>query len=812
MSSVQAFQETVDIETLRLIYKNFDLLQSQLINDDDSEMSNALPTHRKPEELKTILKKYINQKAKGNLVNYGFSKTLEEGRMFAYKCISLQGIPRRIRHSIAKDIYYDLDMKNAHPTILSHYCHLKKISCPLLDEYVNDRDTFFDKLIKFKKGSNGNFSKEDAKTLILKLINGGGEGNQKIPIFLKSFRKEMKLVRGEIRRINPSLVRRALDTKGDAYHNLDGCITNYLMCNIENDILQCIVSECMRRIPKSVGVLVFDGLMLYKETVNDLPELLNHLNKHILATTSYPITLVEKPMNQGLDLSECVPLEETDDEETYYGNMDFTDEGLGIFIINHFQRERRLFFYKKINQIYLFNEKTTLYEEVNPKQLCVKFSEIVLPLAHKALDYYYNAKEEILKQFTEEANEDGEKSPRKPDTREVDSKIKRIQKVCEYVKGTKGQNCILQQVIARLHDDSEFIEIIFDKHISCFPIGNNLIIDFKGLKIRKRTKEDYFTITTDNVFKDNPDTEWVMKYIGELLNTDDRVFIDSFLTIFAYILTGDNSLKILPTLVGPRGNNGKSVFLKLFNSVLKDFGVISSKRVFIKSKSDSVHTAEIIPLIGKRCSYISELSENDCFNEDLIKRISGDDRYISVRGCGAEKQQQVIIDCKLVIITNEIPAFEDKKAFAGRLLIVPFDNVFEKNKAKEAEILSKKDDFFTILCQYADKYFQVEGRVQFCKQMTDATNLHINESDPLRALIQESFAITGNSKDRVSKPEIWSMYMSYCLDNGLKGIGRTKVYKRLEGDFNLQVYRQREYVGIRKQISDDEDNRQVLPL
>lgn len=52
------------------------------------------------------------------------------GRHYADKGLSMQSFPRKIRHTLAKTIdgtalYHDIDMANAHPTILSQLCQRK---------------------------------------------------------------------------------------------------------------------------------------------------------------------------------------------------------------------------------------------------------------------------------------------------------------------------------------------------------------------------------------------------------------------------------------------------------------------------------------------------------------------------------------------------------------------------------------------------------------------------------------------------------------------------------------------------------------
>ena len=65
-------------------------------------------------------------------VNYKHKKgVLNVGRYFAEGALSLQSFKKQIRHTLARDYYVDVDMVNAHPTILMQYCKRHSISCPI---------------------------------------------------------------------------------------------------------------------------------------------------------------------------------------------------------------------------------------------------------------------------------------------------------------------------------------------------------------------------------------------------------------------------------------------------------------------------------------------------------------------------------------------------------------------------------------------------------------------------------------------------------------------------------------------------------
>ena len=88
------------------------------------------------------------------------------GRLFAQSA-SLQNLPREFRGAIGAN-YHDLDMHNAHPTILYQYCKKNDIKCDALEYYVNNRDEVIKTIM-----SSYPLEKGDVKQLILSVMNGG---------------------------------------------------------------------------------------------------------------------------------------------------------------------------------------------------------------------------------------------------------------------------------------------------------------------------------------------------------------------------------------------------------------------------------------------------------------------------------------------------------------------------------------------------------------------------------------------------------------------------------------------------------------
>ena len=60
---------------------------------------------------------------------------------------SVQGLKRDVRKALTHDRYTDIDMVNAHPCIISQLFKKHNIQCPLLDQYIANREEHLEKTI-----------------------------------------------------------------------------------------------------------------------------------------------------------------------------------------------------------------------------------------------------------------------------------------------------------------------------------------------------------------------------------------------------------------------------------------------------------------------------------------------------------------------------------------------------------------------------------------------------------------------------------------------------------------------------------------
>lgn len=239
------------------------------------------------EKCRSILTKFYNSHDENGefLCTYKTSKNNKEGRLYAP--YSLQGIDRRIRHSVAGGLV-DIDIKNCHPTILQRIMEFKGMPCEKLKYYNTNRDKLLNELIEIGCCPD----RDSAKRIILSIINGAGM-DLRWSDWVVDFYNEMHFFLNRISFEYPVIYDKVKKIKNE---NVAARTLNYELTRQERLCLNKIVDYCKQKKYK-IAVLCHDGIMLYKDkTVN-----YNIICEDLTTILNMPV--VVKDMNEGIDTS-----------------------------------------------------------------------------------------------------------------------------------------------------------------------------------------------------------------------------------------------------------------------------------------------------------------------------------------------------------------------------------------------------------------------------------------------------------------------------------------------------------------------------
>jgi hypothetical protein len=244
-------------------------------------------------------------------VTYQRSKTAIQAqtgaRQFAVGGLSMQGLPRQLRHTLAHNLYHEIDIVNAHPTILRQWCAREHIAVPALEGYVDDRDAKLAELVRANASVGMSFGRDHAKQVALAILNGGSRDADELaahPDWLTALRNEMRYVHGRMLERRELSKLKAIIARDSNAGNVGGSLANHVMCDVEDRIVDAAVSFLgSRNVSCANIVLVFDGFMIPRGLCDVDDAFLGALAAHVRSKTGYSVRFVEKAIDSGIDLT-----------------------------------------------------------------------------------------------------------------------------------------------------------------------------------------------------------------------------------------------------------------------------------------------------------------------------------------------------------------------------------------------------------------------------------------------------------------------------------------------------------------------------
>jgi hypothetical protein len=183
-----------------------------------------------------ICRKYLEM-AIGKELNHvvvTYRRVNGTGRRFAVGGLSLQSMPRLIRGTIAQEHYYDIDMVNAHPTIIKEICKRNNQATVYLNAYIDSRELIIQEL----RDLNPSLDSSTIKDTILSVIYYTETKNVDTIVnkseWFSGFIKEMKQISEKVPLWFKDEFAASTAVKGENYFNLKGSALSSAVCKIED--------------------------------------------------------------------------------------------------------------------------------------------------------------------------------------------------------------------------------------------------------------------------------------------------------------------------------------------------------------------------------------------------------------------------------------------------------------------------------------------------------------------------------------------------------------------------------------------------
>jgi P4 family phage/plasmid primase-like protien len=682
--------------------------------------------------------------------------------------ISLQGISRIIRHTICRDNMIDLDIKNCHPVILKNWCDAKGVVSDRLADFNQNRTERFQQVQAVM-----DWTKDDAKTYVLRLTNGGGiQGKENEAIMEKlqelewfsPLLKELTLIRERVKTTYPDLVKKAIKAKGKDYYNLDGVVLSYLLTNMENQILQAMVNACVKKRVR-ISSLIYDGFMVYKDGVDSLIDFCSYLEQEVKENTNHVVSIVPKEMDEGLEIPDTY----MDSEQRMSFDKEKKKEEMQLEKIRK-EQQKQLDKEFKLQQKQLKKEAKEQKEsdEETDRVLADEFLEAfkgkIKYDKNRHEGYFYKETTRLWVSFNNFESL-------------YESILNELQ--IEKAKDLKNVGFIVKTKLMNRRDDLS----MFDMVTGIVSLQNGKVYDMKQGIERDRVKEDYCSIYLKHRYTEDYDKKWVKKYVSELVGAE---VADQLLELVGYSLSAENVLKLVIILIG-KGDNGKSLFIEMVQKCMGDYQTMANAKIIKKPRfENNTHEAHLFALLNKRAVFSTELSETDEFNNVALKQISGNDG-ISIRNSGSPETLSVTLKCVPWIATNVMSKINDP-VFGNRLACIEFPATFERSAAKAEEIKSHEHDLFCAFLDGGYRFYQRNRVINLLPQIKGFTEQQKQKQDSFIQFFEENeFKVQDTSKEMCK--DLYYSYAEFAKKSVLPVDGKETFYKKVEDKFKIEKTR-----------------------
>jgi phage/plasmid-associated DNA primase len=805
-----SFKEHVDKYKLNVIVDNIDILADKIGLGWDRKTNQRIDWNG----TRTSIENFHKNKKKNVSVSYKPCKKSPLGRHFS-KETSGQGICRPVRHTVFGPNYIDIDMSNCHPFIFLSLCKTYNFDCSHILDYVENRDKRLRTLMEWSE-----WDRDKCKQTVLSLLNGGDN----VEIFhsygvtipesckwIDDFKTQVIAIHGNFFD-HPAFANHKtalIKQEGKNVFNFNGKLVNKVLCEFENILIQHAMDFCSKN-GFEIGANCFDGLLLKKclslgFSIDDdrdcwyifpgdekiLDDFIKKMEDYVVEEVGMPVKFVVKEMNEGIDLTRLL----TNDEK-----KKLVKEQKLVEKIDAANLKAQEKFEKKERELLSLEIKSSMDEKLSDVKLALIFIErtekIIYKDCSRNLIFLYN-EETCLYEVMNDIKQIKVFIPHvlgsyllELETNDIEEEF--VEKRRLEIMMDKQQQALYNQIIIRIPDKSIDVLSKFDRIPNLFPFGDKVVdfsVDWKSTEFtRKRTRDDFFTKTTNNEFMENPDEEYVMDYYRVLLDANNDEYVNNFITLRSHGLTNDNSFKKIQYWVGASGDNGKTTCAQVETNILGSFVCSNAKKAF--TNSNSCLDTEKGNLIGTRSCFINEGDNNLVYKNDFLKELTGNDGMFELRLRSSDLQTKCYLETKPTFVQNPDPDLpQDDNAFLNRVVIVRFNHTYEKNPKKVTEIFSKKNDFFSIFCRKASELCRCNYKFTLCEEMKASTKEIKDQGNTIKQFMESEIVLTDDVTHKIKGNELYRLFEDFYRDSRFEGkCPSNKIFGiALKKDFDFKV-------------------------
>ena len=318
---------------------------------------------------------------------------------------------------------------------------------------------------------------------------------------------------------------------------------------------------------------------------------------------------------------------------------------------------------------------------------------------------------------------------------------------------------------------------------------------------------DLLTKCVNADYDETAHNERFERFIDEICEGDEERKT-ALQTALGYSLIGATPEECFFIAYGKSTRNGKGTLFDLVLDTIGDYGLQMDFETIARTgtKDSSRATPDLARLVGVRYVLVNEPQKGTCFNEALVKQLTGSDDINARPLFGA------IIEFKplftIFITTNNLPAIADDTLFSSdRIRILPFEKHFgksERNTNLKAE-LREGNGREAVLKWLINGYklYRANG-LTGTKKGNEILRQYRKENDYIQEFIDECLTLYPQEdihSPKIKITEVQCEYNYWCKNSNIKPLCKRNFCEELE-KHGLNIITHHKQKAIKANIKD----------
>ena len=321
----------------------------------------------------------------------------------------------------------------------------------------------------------------------------------------------------------------------------------------------------------------------------------------------------------------------------------------------------------------------------------------------------------------------------------------------------------------------------FDRQPYLFNVKNGTINLLTG-KLEPHSPTDYISKSANVLYNPQAKYERFNQFISEVTEGSTEL-AGALQRALGYSMQGKANEECFFVALGETTRNGKGTLFGAIEDIFGDYGTNISFDTIARtgSKDGSRATPDVARLQGVRFVSCNEPDKGSCFNEALIKQLTGSDPITARPLYGSPLVFKPVF--KLFITANSMPTVADNSIFeSNRLKIIPFKHHF----SEEEQDKHLKDKLQGETAKSAVLNWLLEGYKAYSlvglgvtEEMKALTDKYQYDNDYIQQYIDDRLILEPNGNCHTPKTTlkaIRSDYERWCSVVGAKASG-LKLFK-----------------------------------